>query len=123
MRISDWSSDVCASDLSDRRRKAARLELPERRRKIVCLPEDALQFGAKLRGDGVWINARIPKDRAAGIRKAGAGLVERAIALHTLGRLPYFRAKHPNQPFYGRAAPTSDHRPIQVYRPNRTSVG
>src|SRR3546814_9543367 len=36
MRISDWSSDVCSSDLSHYRRRRSALQRPDDRRKIVA---------------------------------------------------------------------------------------
>src|SRR3546814_7664940 len=40
MRISDWSSDVCSSDLHQRRQH----ELPPRRVQSVDLPQDVLEM-------------------------------------------------------------------------------
>src|SRR3546814_5999893 len=56
MRISDWSSDVCSSDLPDR----------------ACQPDQHLV------GPDASAHARSPPDRAAGVLRARAGAREAA---------------------------------------------
>src|SRR3546814_2376966 len=52
MRISDWSSDVCSSDLADLQERRRRPDLPQHRRHRLgdALREQRAQFG---RGDEV----------------------------------------------------------------------
>src|SRR3546814_6325255 len=81
MRIIDWSSDVCSSDLRDRQAIAAKF-LAHRMSGVVDLLADAIAGAADKRGrcKGVASNAELALEFAAlehraprGVDKAGAG--------------------------------------------------
>src|SRR3546814_20727056 len=78
MRISDWSSDVCSSDLLD--------EIVALRRDIHAHPELAYDehrtaglVAERLRGWGIETHAGIGRTGVVGVLRAGAG--RRAILL------------------------------------------
>src|SRR3546814_11315054 len=78
MRISDWSSDVCSSDLripGDAAVNAARLGTAAERRNIGARPDRGVDAGAVL-GDGI-----------AGDGDGRAGFLQRLLLLECLPRL------------------------------------
>src|SRR3546814_11049924 len=59
MRISDWSSDVCSSDLSERNHA---LQALRDRRARVCVATDVAARGIDLPDLGLVIHAELPHD-------------------------------------------------------------
>src|SRR3546814_19587679 len=81
MRISDWSSDVCSSDLvADRRRQcrhvAARYELRRNRRARAC---GRIQGSRRQsQGPGLWVGSvRVPRKRQEDRPRRGRGFSRR----------------------------------------------
>src|SRR3546814_15603642 len=71
MRISDWSSDVCSSDLRERARLLADAGIIRNRLKVDAAIENARRIVA-LRRDfssfAGWIDAHHPQDKAAWVK-------------------------------------------------------
>src|SRR3546814_10196563 len=99
MRISDWSSDVCASDLHERHMRRMRGLLQDRHHAAHRMPDaDAGQMGqraelrmraavAQLRGERL---VNIPVDRSQRIRRAQpARSEEHTSELQSLMRISY----------------------------------
>src|SRR3546814_10181023 len=65
MRISDWSSDVCSSDLRTRRRRAGTIA-KERGRHLAAIDRHQVEFGTKAAHRDQRPLAARPVDRHAG---------------------------------------------------------
>src|SRR3546814_6529436 len=71
MRISDWSSDVCSSDLRERARLLADAGIIRNRLKVDAAIENARRIVALRRDFGSfagWIDAHHPQDKAAWVK-------------------------------------------------------
>src|SRR3546814_15947919 len=81
MRISDWSSDVCSSDLGERRRQAQ----PKLLSLIVVVIDGRKLIGEQAR--------RLFKTQASGDEKVGEQRVEQPVAIASAGALGAVRGE------------------------------